>query len=315
MMMENDKYCELHVHLEGCVWKGHIARWWNKSGYLFEPPRYSSDRCFARFLEHIRFGYNFLNLPEAYAAVVCDYARQAIHHGIVYAELQINLALLNTWGLDIEEVLDVIVSEADKLVKKPVLRFIVDLPWQFSAKNFETILNRKSTLTELGVVGISMGGEEHFARINEVGQVFEEARKLGFKTLCHAGELTDTGFARELIETLQPDRVAHAITIADWISEMGPNAPPIDVCLTSNLLTGVINNYDKHPLLEWYKSGVSFSLSTDDPAIFNINLANEFAIAKKMFPELQNDLSWIKRGYLAGAFDIKSAKKALGLNV
>ena len=313
-MMGNEKYCELHVHLEGCVWPGHVARWWRKSGYLFGPPSYSVERSFDRFLEHIRFGYNFLNSAEAYVAVVYDYALQAIRQGIVYAEMQINLALLNTWGLDIVNVLEAISNETAKLSDKLVLRFIIDLPWQFSASSFEVILDSNDILSQLGVVGISMGGDERFAQVKEVEVVFKEARRLGLKTLCHAGERTDMNFAQELVEVLQPDRIAHAISISDWISKMGANSPPIDVCLTSNLLTGAIDSYEEHPLYKWFESGVKFSLSTDDPAIFNIELSHELTTAKELFPGLKADSSWIENGYMAGAFDLKAAKQALGLS-
>lgn len=310
-MQDGLKYCELHLHLEGCVWPSHIQRWWDKSKFLFSPPSYSNVTSFDKFLEHIRFGYNFLTTPQAYASVVCDYARKAKQQNICYAELQINLALINTWNLDVIEILTTINEAINEIEDASVLRFIIDMPWQFSANSFNRIIDEVGTFRELGVVGISMGGDENFARIDEVAKMFDKAKTNGFKTLCHAGEITDERFAKELVTKLKPDRVAHAISIRDWIEELGEDAPPIDVCLTSNVLLGVVKDYNDHPFKKWHESGVIFSLSTDDPAIFDIDLLGEYSIAASIISNYI-DFNLLKQNWLSAAFDHDAAKQALG---
>lgn len=310
--MQNElKYCELHVHLEGCIWPLHIQRWWDKSKFLFPPPSYSDEISFDKFLEYIRFGYNFLTTPQAYANVVCDYVRRAKQQNICYAELQVNLALLQTWHLDAAEVLATINDAVNEIKDAAILRFIIDMPWQFHANSFNIIVDEASTFRDLGVVGISMGGDENFARIDEVATIFQKAKKEGFKTLCHAGEITDGGFARELVTELKPDRIAHAISIADWIAELGEDAPPIDICLTSNVLLGVVRSFNDHPLKKWYESGVKFSLSTDDPAIFNTDLSKEYAIAKDIITDFTVNPDHLMQNWLSAAFDSKTVQNLL----
>lgn len=306
-------YCELHVHLEGCIWPSHVFQWWTNSKCLFPPPSYRRQNTFDNFLEHIRFGYNFLNNPEAYASVICNYANRAIIQGIRYAEVQMNLALLRTFDLDIEAVIESMNTALEKLSDGPTVRYIIDMPWQFRASGLDCILKNFSILKPMGVVGISMGGDERLANIDEVADVFSNARTLGLKTMCHAGEITDYGFAKELISALAPDRVAHAISLAPWITELGVKSPPIDVCLTSNLLLGLIQNYHEHPLKQWYDAGVNFSISTDDPAIFNTDLNREYEIADRLIPNYSENKAVLTRNWLSAAFDANAIQELMSL--
>jgi adenosine deaminase len=50
----------------------------------------------------------------------------------------------------------------------------------------------------------------------------------------------------------------------------------LEVCLTSNLQSGVVPDFDHHPILDLYQAGVITTLNTDDPSISAItaNVAN-----------------------------------------
>lgn len=299
-----DKLCELHVHLEGCVWPEHVRGWWGHSQFLFPPPAYQHDEAgFAGFLEHIRFGYNFLNSADAYANVAGLYTQRCITQNIVYAELQINLALLRTWNIKLSAVLSKIHEQCAQIPAAPALRFIIDLPWQFDARSLLPIIDDVATYWELGVRAISMGGDESLAKPHAVAEVFKLAREAGLKTLCHAGETTTPEFAQRIVESLEPDRVAHGVHLSEWIVKAGEDSPPIDVCLSSNIALGVVTNLQEHPLLQWWEAGVPFSLSTDDPAIFNTDLRQEYTLAAQICaPILEND-DRLREYWIAAAID------------
>ena len=295
------------------MWPLHVRTWWKNSEFLFPPPSLGDqpDRRFDVFLEHLRFGYNFLNTEEAYATVAMDYARHAAEQGICYAELQINYALLNTWGLDIAAVLARINDTCRSVHRAPSLRFVIDLPWQFDAATFKTILRRVDHLRDLGVRALSMGGDEALARPSEVAPIFRQAREAGLKALCHAGETSSPEMAREIVETLQPDRVTHAVAMADWITALGSQAPPIDVCLTSNLKLGVVAGLHAHPLGRWVAAGVPVNLSTDDPALFRVTLRQEYGHARTLCPEFTEAWERVERDWVRSAVDRDAAARAL----
>ena len=310
-----DRFCELHVHLEGCVWAEHIEKWWDRSKYLFPPPHFQprGKQSFSDFLSYIRFGYNFLNTAEAYGEVAALYAKQAVTESICYAEIQINYALLNTWGINLIDALIEINTHCYSIPSAPVMRFVIDLPWQFNAQELLVLIDKTSEIWPLGVRGISMGGDEAYARPKEVKKVFDEARRAGLKALCHAGETTSYDVAKNIVETLEPDRITHGISLSDWIETSGTYSPPIDVCLSSNLLLGVIDNLSDHPLNRWIKSGVPLSLSTDDPAIFRTTLEKEFRLANKICPNYLDEPDIICKNWIESAIDKKAVTDALYL--
>ena len=82
------------------------------------------------------------------------------------------------------------------------------------------------------------------------------------------------------------------------------------MCLTSNVLLGVVEDYNEHPFKKWYESEVGFSLSTDDPAIFDINLSGEYSIAASIICNYI-DVNLLKQNWLSAAFDPNAAKRAL----
>lgn len=56
----------------------------------------------------------------------------------------------------------------------------------------------------------------------------------------------------------------------------------LDVCPVSNLRTGAVRSLAEHPLPRLVAAGVSCSLSTDDPAMFDTDLGREHQVARAM---------------------------------
>jgi adenosine deaminase len=66
---------------------------------------------------------------------------------------------------------------------------------------------------------------------------------------------------------------------------------PLEVCPTSNLVTGVVRRLEDHPLRRLYDAGVPIVLNSDDPAMFRCSLVDEYRLAQRVFgfsePELR----------------------------
>lgn len=312
--MVPQRFCELHIHIEGCIWKEHLINWWDKSQFLFPPFSYFSSNnnsTFDIFLKELRFGYNFLNTLEAYREVFRLYIEYAKDQNIGYAEIQINLALINTWKIDLIRLL----KEVNSLVENDlVLRYIIDLPWQFPISMFEEIINSDDVYKNLGVVGIGFGGDEKLANPKNYSKFIKQFKKAGFKILCHAGETTSRDFSKWIIDEVNPDRIAHGLSIISEISTSPESFPPLDICLTSNLKLNIIDSIEEHPVKKIISTGNGiFTLSTDDPAIFDTNLKNEFQLASKIkgFSKILNNINeyWEK-----SAFDLDGVKSVTKYN-
>jgi len=56
-----------------------------------------------------------------------------------------------------------------------------------------------------------------------------------------------------------------------------------EICLTSNLQTCSVPSTSKHPFKKFFDEKVRVTLNTDDPAISNITLTDEFELAASEF--------------------------------
>jgi adenosine deaminase len=52
---------------------------------------------------------------------------------------------------------------------------------------------------------------------------------------------------------------------------------PFEVCITSNIQSGIADIVSKHPIKKMISSELKVTVNTDDPAISNIRLTDEFA--------------------------------------
>jgi adenosine deaminase len=58
---------------------------------------------------------------------------------------------------------------------------------------------------------------------------------------------------------------------------------PLDITPTSNILLGVYSSYSMHPLPQLHQAGVTITVSTDDPPLFNTTLNQEVALLASQF--------------------------------
>ena len=77
---------------------------------------------------------------------------------------------------------------------------------------------------------------------------------------------------------------------------------PLEVCITSNLVTGVVKSIEEHPVRRLFDAGVPITLNTDDPAMFGCTLAGEYALAARTFGFSETELRGIAENGFRYAF-------------
>ena len=139
-------------------------------------------------------------------------------------------------------------------------------------------------LVRPGVVGIDLAGDEAQFPTMRFAEYFEEARKLGIPATCHAGETVGTANLRAALD-LQVRRIGHGTHLFDdagLVSEVVRRQVPLEIGLTSNLLTKSVESLEEHPVRRCREAGVPFSLNTDDRGVMGIDLTHEFEAAHKL---------------------------------
>jgi adenosine deaminase len=82
------------------------------------------------------------------------------------------------------------------------------------------------------------------------------------------------------IRALGADRIGHgvrAIEDPSLVEYLAAQHLPLDVCPLSNVRLGVAPSLTAHPLPRLLAAGVTLTLNSDDPSLFNTSLSDDYA--------------------------------------
>ncbi len=112
----------------------------------------------------------------------------------------------------------------------------------------------------------------------------DKARQAGLHVTVHAGEEPGEGApaqVREAVELLGAERIGHGIHVINDEATMQllrDRDVALEVCPTSNWLTSSVSSIASHPIRKLLESRVPVTINSDDPALFGIDLCNEYEI-------------------------------------
>ncbi len=136
-----------------------------------------------------------------------------------------------------------------------------------------------------GVVALGIGGSEERGPAEWFTEAYAFAKSAGLRLVAHAGESTGPQSIWDALK-LGAERIGHGIAAvqdADLMRHLRENDIPLEICITSNLVTGVVKRLADHPVRRIYDAGVPIVLNTDDPAMFRCTLVGEYRLAASAF--------------------------------
>ncbi len=77
---------------------------------------------------------------------------------------------------------------------------------------------------------------------------------------------------------------------------------PVEVCISSNVLTGCCTSLEQHPVRKLFDAGVLVTLNTDDPEMFHTTLNREYQIAQQVFGFTDDELRRLAENSFRAAF-------------
>lgn len=131
------------------------------------------------------------------------------------------------------------------------------------------------------LVGIDIIGDERLFDCDFYKPIFKDWKAANKGLEAHVGETQPAENVRLAIEELGVSRIAHGITAANnknILAMAKERNICFDIALTSNLYTGAVPNIQSHPIRKIIDAGCDITIGTDDPAILNTTLDNEYEI-------------------------------------
>jgi len=102
----------------------------------------------------------------------------------------------------------------------------------------------------------------------------------------HAGETVGPESIWGALRELKADRIGHALHAIDdpeLVRYLAGKQIPVEVCITSNVMTGCCTALEQHPVRKLFDAGVLVTLNTEDPDMFRTTLVREYQIAHEVF--------------------------------
>lgn len=281
---------ENHLHLEGAIPLEALWQLIQKYGGDPSVPDISRLRekfeysDFNHFLEMWSWKNQYLREYEDFTFISDAVFSDLKNQNIKYAEIFISPSLFAK-RLETQKIVESISGSITKTTGIKI-NLIVDLVRNYGPQNEMKTLFEINEVKNLGIIGIGIGGSEKEYPPELFTDVYEQARKFGFKTTAHAGEGDGPKSIWTALRLLKVDRIGHGTRAAedkDLLKYLADNQIPIELCPLSNLRTKVINSVKDHPVKIFIDMGIPVSINTDDPKMFNNSLSEEYQILKDTF--------------------------------
>jgi aminodeoxyfutalosine deaminase len=284
---------ELHVHLEGAIRPATLLSIARRNGERLPADtvegltRLYEFTDFKHFIDVWILTTNCLRTAADFRQVVVDYAAEAAGFGAVYLEGIFSPPERVLRGVTWDEIFTGYADGAQEAAERygVTVRLTPDIYRNGCPTDLaETCARVAVRYRDRGVLGIGMGGYEPGAPLAPYRRAFDIARDGGLAFVPHAGEAAGPESVREALD-LGAVRLRHGIRAAgspELLAEIAARGIVLDVCPTSNLRTGVVPDLAAHPLPRLRAAGVSCTVNTDDPAMFNTDLGTEYEVAAKL---------------------------------
>jgi adenosine deaminase len=289
---------ELHLHLEGAI--PYEALWTLVDKYGGDPSVPTAAalqqrfhyRDFPHFLETWSWKNGFLREAEDFTYIAEAVARDLAAQNIRYVEAFFSPPDFAQHGLTPQEIATAIRAGLERVPQIEVA-LVADVVRNYGPAAAARTLAAVAEVRDQGVVGIGLGGAEHAFPPEPFAPVYEEARRLGFRTSVHAGEAAGPESIWGAIRALRPDRIGHGARAAEdpvLLDYLAEQQIPLEMCPLSNVRTGVVARIEEHPIFAYAQRGIPVTVNTDDPRMFNNSLAEEYRELERALGATASDI-------------------------
>jgi aminodeoxyfutalosine deaminase len=196
------------------------------------------------------------------------------------------------------------------------LLWIFDAVRHFGSAEAQKVAELAVRYRDRSVAGFGIGGDENRAGPELFREVYSFCADHGLRLTAHAGETAGPESIWGALN-LRAERIGHGLTAqqdADLIQELAQRQVPVEICVTSNVKTGVCPNLSEHPVRRYFDEGLMVTINTDDPAMFETSLSREYQLVQENFGFSDEHLRELARNSFEAAF-LPAEKKLEFLNM
>lgn len=134
-----------------------------------------------------------------------------------------------------------------------------------------------------GVVSFGLHNDEVGHPPEDFIEPMRIAREGGLQITPHLGELDRGEHVATALDRLGATRILHgvrSVEVPGLLDRLARSGVCLDVCPTSNVMTGVVDGYAAHPLPTLLDAGVRCTVNADDPLLMGTSLVGEYGVCR-----------------------------------
>ncbi|KAI9328998.1 hypothetical protein DFJ73DRAFT_861086 [Zopfochytrium polystomum] len=287
---------ELHAHLNGSIRRSTLSELAKRCGlddkaaHVVENDARTLSEMFAVF----DVIHKVVRGKETIRRVVREVLEDMEADGVAYAEIRTTPKAQPDYGLNEEGYCNAVLSGMEEyaesrsgLASRTIARLLLSIDRRGGPEAAERTVDLAVALRARGVVGIDLSGDPTKGTWSDWKPALSRARSAGLRTTLHAGEVPNTDGEMSAMLDFRPDRMGHVCFISlENERRLRRSGIPVELCLTSNLLSRSVERYDLHHFDDYRqrflrREAARFSICTDDSAVFGSALSEEFAVIKR----------------------------------
>ncbi len=261
----------------------------------------------SEYIEMFKIPLSVLQTPEALSRAAYELAEDAKKENTLYIEVRYSPILHTERGLIPMETVDAVLkglkqAEEDFKIKTGVIICgMRNISPEISYQLAELTVAYKNH----GVVGFDLAGVEENFPAKKHKEAFYLILDNNINTTLHAGEDYGPESIHQAVHYCGAHRIGHGVRLkedGDLLNYINDHRIALEICLTSNVHTGSVKNYESHPFKFYYDYGLRVTLNTDNRLISNTTLTKEYMLAHKYYNFGISDFKEIIIGGFKSAF-------------
>lgn len=310
---ETIKKVELNCHLDGSLNIDLASQWSKKSKnelkYILT--KSSGIKTLSDYLEKFALPIELLQTKVHLKDAAKVLAETMAQENVIYAEIRIAPLSHTAKGLTIDEVIESVLLGLRLSTLKSKL--ILTMKREASLEENKLIIDTAKKFLNRGVCAVDLAGDESLFPTSTFKELFEYANSEQVPFTISAGE---TGIYKDIdvALTFGAKRIGYGVAAIKSFRTMEAlknSHIPLEICLSSNIDTGLYDDIKSHPVARLYDSGVPITINTDNRTLSKTDLAHEYYLLDKYFGFTKEDFNKINRIAIKNAFLSDEEKEKL----
>ncbi|MEW6456662.1 MAG: adenosine deaminase [Acidobacteriota bacterium] len=299
---------ELHLHLEGAIPLEMLFNLIQREGKdpsiksLDDLRRKLTYTDFAHFIEVWTWKNTFIKEERDFEEISYQMLNSLSKQNVKYVEAFYSPGDYWRQNLSTQGITEYLIKGREKAYHDFGIRceLIIDLIRDHGPEIGMQRLEEVTPYLGKGVIGIGLGGSEQDFPVDPYAFVYKEAKRRGFRLTAHAGEVVGAQSIWNAIKKLGVERIGHGVRVYEdfqLMSLLKERQIPLEMCVLSNVKTGICASVDVHPIRKYFEDGLMVTVNSDDPTMFNTSLTQEYLLLAQ---KLNFTLEEIKRLIING---------------